>query len=216
MIRILIADDHHLIRAGIKALLERGGDISVVGEAADGQEALEMIEKTMPDVVILDIGMPKLNGVQVARKIQERGLPTKVLILTMYSDNTLVRQSLYYGVKGYLLKNSVSEELLLAVRAVRRGEVYLSPSVSYIVLQDYLNNQKPEPENHPFDKLTTRETEVLQLIAEGHTNNSAAQLLGITPKTVEKHRANLMEKLNIHDTAGLVREAIKNKLVFLE
>lgn len=216
MIRVLIADDHHLVRAGIKALLQQAEDITVVGEAADGQEALEIIQQLNPDVVIMDIGMPKLNGTQITRKMTELKLAVKVIILTMYSDSVFIRQSFQYGAKGYLLKSSVSEELLLAVRAVFRGEVYLSSAISGFVLEDFLSHQKTVGAANPFDSLSAREVEVLQLIAEGHTNSAIAQMLFITTKTVDKHRANLMVKLKVHDTAGLVREAIRNKLVLLE
>ncbi len=216
MIRTLIADDHHLVRAGIKALLEQVEDIVVVGEAADGQSTLELVKREIPEIVIMDIAMPKLNGAQAIRKITELNLAVNVVILTMYSDHALIRQSLSYGARGYLLKSSVSEELILAVRAVARGEVFLSSAISGFILEDFLQYQKGYHINTAFDSLSPREVEVLQLIAEGHTNGSIAQELCITSKTVEKHRANLMVKLNIHDTAGLVREAIKNKLVFLD
>jgi DNA-binding NarL/FixJ family response regulator len=215
MIRILIAEDHHLVRAGLKALLQQEDDVAIVGEAADGQETLEIIQRIRPDIAVLDIGMPKLNGIHVLRRIKELQLNTGVIILTMYSDTSFIRRSLEYGAKGYLLKNSVAAELSLAIRAVYRGEVFLSSAISRFILDDFLHHPGTGPQE-PFDSLSPREVEVLQLIAEGHTNSSIGQLLFIAAKTVEKHRASLMTKLKVHDTAGLVREAIKHKLVFLE
>ena len=216
MIRILIAEDHHLVRAGLKALLQQDEEMEVSAEAADGQETLEVTQRINPEILILDIGMPKLNGIQILRQMTELGLTTKVIILTMYSDTSFIKRSFQYGAKGYLLKNSVSEELLLAIRAVHRGEVFLSSAISGFILEDYLNYQKTEVSPEAFDSLTIREVEVLQLIAEGYTNSAIGQMLFISPKTVEKHRANLLAKLKVHDTAGLIRIAIKNKLVFLE
>lgn len=216
MIRILIAEDHHLIRAGLVALLKQDESIEVIGETADGQETLERTQQINPDIVIMDIGMPKLNGIQILRKFMELKLTTRVIMLTMYSDTSFIKRSLLYGAKGYLLKNSVSEELLLAVWAVYQGDIFLSPAISEFILDDFINYQKTTEASDAFDSLSSREVEVLQLIAEGHTNCSIAQLLFITTKTVEKHRSNLMTKLNTHDIAGLVRIAIKNKLVLIE
>jgi len=216
MIRILIAEDHHLVRAGLKAFLQQNKDIEISGEAADGLETLEITQRINPDIVILDIGMPKLNGIQILRQITEAKLNSKVIILTMFSDTSFIKRSFQYGAKGYLLKNSVSDELLLAVRAVYRGEFFLSSAISGFILEDFLNYQKAGGSSEPFDTLSAREVEVLQLIAEGHSNNSIAHMLFISIKTVDKHRANLLTKLNVHDTAGLVRVAIKNKLVPLD
>jgi Response regulator containing a CheY-like receiver domain and an HTH DNA-binding domain len=215
MIRILIAEDHHLVRAGLKAFLQQDAEIEVIGETADGPETFAMARKLTPDIVILDIGLPKLNGIQILRQITEAKLNTRVIILTMFSDTSFIKRSFQYGARGYLLKNSVSDELLLAVRAVQRGEFFLSSAISGFILDDFLHNQKNDPLD-PFDTLSAREVEVLQLIAEGHSNNAIAQMLFISPKTVDKHRANLITKLNVHDTAGLIRAAIKYKLVQLD
>lgn len=214
MIQVIIADDHHLVRQGIRAILEKTEDIEVIGEAEDGQEAVTLVEKLKPDVVVMDMAMPRLNGTQALEKVQALGLETKVVILSMYSDTIMVRQALKTGARGYLLKRSVTAELLFAIRAATRGEIYLSPSVSKAFIDDTLilhTNQATE-----LDLLSLREREVMQLIAEGYTNNAIAQILKISSKTVEKHRTSLMTKLNIHDTAGLVRAAIKFGLISLD
>jgi DNA-binding NarL/FixJ family response regulator len=214
--RIVIADDHHLVRQAIRVLLEKQHDIQVVGEAADGQEAVELVERLLPDVLVIDIAMPRLNGIEAIRRIHRLGVKTRIVVLSMYFDETLVRHAVRNGAKGYLLKRSVTEELLLAVRAASRGETYLTPEVSQLILSDLptpgSGSEKPEP----FGRLTAREREVLQLIAEGNTNNSIAEQLQISEKTVEKHRSSLMFKLNVHDVASLVRIAIQHKLIFLE
>jgi DNA-binding NarL/FixJ family response regulator len=216
VIRVILAEDHHLVRQGIRALLERAADVEVVGEAADGQEAVELVQRLTPDVLVMDIAMPRLDGTQATERIRALGVATQVVILSMHSDETLVRQMLRSGAKGYLLKRSVTEELLLAVRAATRGEVYLSPAISAPVLDEFLTHRADSEERGPFDLLTPREREVLQLIAEGHTNTAIAHILKVSVRTVEKHRANLMSKLKVHNVAGLVRVAIKQGLVFLD
>jgi DNA-binding NarL/FixJ family response regulator len=215
VIRVIVADDHHLVRQGIRALLEKADDIEVVGEAAHGQEAVELVKRLAPDVLVMDIAMPRLNGNQALGRVRALGVAPQVVILSMYSDETLVRQALRNGAKGYLLKRSVTEELLLAVRAASRGEIYLSPAISRSIVADFLTLHADADAASPFERLTPREREVLQLIAEGHTNNAIAQILKLSVKTVEKHRSNLMSKLNVHDLAGLIRVAIKHRLVFL-
>jgi DNA-binding NarL/FixJ family response regulator len=216
MIRVVLADDHHLVRTGIRALLEKAGDIEVIGEAADGQAAVELVEQLQPDVLVIDIAMPRLTGIQALGRVRSMGNDTRVVILSMHSGAPLVRQALRAGAIGYLLKHSVSEELLLAIRAASRGEVYLSPPVSGIVMDGYLDQQAAGPTADPLEQLTSREREVLHLIAEGHTNNEISELMNISINTVEKHRANLMTKLDIHDVAGLTLFAIKHGLIFLE
>ena len=216
MIRVIVADDHHLVRQGIRALLEKADDIEVVGEAADGQEAVELVERLAPDVLVMDIAMPRLNGSQAVGRVRALGVATQVVILSMYSDETLVRQALRNGARGYLLKRSVMEELLLAIRAASRGEIYLSPAISRSVVTGFLTLQTGAGASSPFERLTSREREVLQLISEGHTNSAIAQILTVSVKTVEKHRANLMSKLSVHDLAGLMRVAIKHGLIFLD
>lgn len=216
MISVLIAEDHHLVRQGIRALLEKAEDIKVVGEAKDGQEAVEQAEQLSPDVIVMDLAMPRLNGNQATERIRAQHLPSRVVILSMYSDEVLVKQALRSGVKGYLLKQSVTEELLLAVRAAHRGETFLSSAVSGSILEDVLSSTGSEADIEPFDRLSAREQQVLKLVAEGRTNNAIAQIMNVSVKTVEKHRSSLMQKLNVHDMAGLVRIAMKHGLIFLD
>jgi DNA-binding NarL/FixJ family response regulator len=216
MIRVVIADDHHLVRQGVSALLEKGGDIEVVGEAANGQDALELVERLLPDVLVIDIGMQRLNGLEAVSRLRSLGLKTRALILSMYSDDTLVRQALRNGARGYLLKRSISEELLLAVRAVSRGDAFLCPEVSESLVVSLPESRDDSGEMEPLSRLTPREREVLQLIAGGSTNSRIAKTLVLSEKTVEKHRGHLMAKLSVHDTAALVRFAIKHGLVALD
>ena len=215
MINVIVADDHHLVRQGIRALLEKADDIRVIGEAADGLEAVELVERLTPDVLVMDLAMPRLNGTQATARVSALGVKTRVVILSMHSDRILVRQALRNGAMGYLLKRSVTEELLLAIRAAKRDEIYLSPAVSQSVVTNFVARQ-PEAQETGFDRLTSREREVLQLVAEGNTNRAIAGMLHVSVKTVEKHRANLMSKLGVRDVAGLTRLAIKHGLVFLD
>lgn len=216
MIRVLIAEDHHLVRQGIRALLEKAPDIQVVGEAQDGQDAVERAERLKPDVIVMDLAMPRLNGTQATEYISLKNLPSRVILLSMYSDQTLVRQALQSGAKGYLLKRSVAEELLLAVHAAYRGETFLSSAISGALITNLLDESQKPQKGNPLDRLSIREKQVLKLIAEGKTNNAIAQIMQISVKTVEKHRSSLMSKLDIHDTAGLVRFAIKHHLIFVD
>ncbi|MEK6752307.1 MAG: response regulator transcription factor [Chloroflexota bacterium] len=212
MIRVLLVEDHVLVRDGLRALLERAGDIHVLGEASNGQEGVELTKSLKPDVVIMDIMMPRLNGIQASEHIHNLKLPAKVLLLSMYSEEGLVHQALQSGAKGYVLKTSVSEELLQAVRAVSRGETYLSAAISSIVMESAFRPSALQS-NNPLDNLSPREKEILQLIAEEHTSVEIANMLSISEKTVEKHRANLMEKLRVRNLAGVVRLAIKYGLI---
>jgi DNA-binding NarL/FixJ family response regulator len=215
MIRVIIAEDHNLVRQGIRALLEQNGDVQVVAEAATGQEAVDLTEQHKPDVVVMDLSMPRLDGAQAAERIVDMKLPTQVIILSMYADTTMVQQLLRRGVKGYLLKDAVTEELLLAIRSVSQGKMFISPTISDSVMTLLLSPPDAAAAN-ASDLLTPREREVLQLVAEGHTNSAIADILSISVKTVEKHRANLMSKLEVNDLASLIREGIKRGLILLD
>jgi two-component system, NarL family, response regulator NreC len=216
MIQILIAEDHLMVRAGIRALLEKAGDITIVGEASNGQEAVDMVQELKPDVLVMDIMMPRLNGIQAAEHIRDLKLPTHILLLSMYSDAGFIHKALQCGVKGYVLKSSVSDELLQAVRIVAGGETFLSSPISEIVGEEAAHPRASGKENGPFSTLSPREKEILQLIAEEYTSGEIGSMLFISEKTVEKHRVKLMKKLNVRNLAGLVRLAIKYRLVDLE
>lgn len=215
MIRVVIAEDHNLVRQGIRALLEQSGEVQVVGGAANGEEAIKLVEAHQPDVVVMDLSMPRLDGAQAAERIVDMKLPTQIIILSMHADTTMVQQLLRRGVKGYLLKDAVTEELLLAVRSVSKGKLFLSPTISDTVMTMLLSPPDDSAESLA-DLLTPREREVLQLVAEGHTNNSIASTLNISVKTVEKHRANVMTKMEVNDLASLIREGIKQGLILLD
>ncbi|MEO8356446.1 MAG: response regulator transcription factor [Chloroflexota bacterium] len=215
MIRILIAEDHLMVRAGIHALLEKAGDINILGEASNGQEAVEMTQELKPDVLIMDIMMPRMNGIQAAENIRELKLPTRILLLSMYADAGFIHQALQCGVKGYVLKSSVSDELLEAVRTVANGQIFLSSPVSEVVVESAIRPHTSRSDNDPLSNLSPREKQILQMIAEENTSGEIARLLFISEKTVEKHRARLMEKLNVRNLAGLVRLAVKYHLVDL-
>ena len=215
MIRVIIADDHNLVRQGIRALLEQSGEVQVVAEAPTGHEAIQLTEQHKPDVVVMDLSMPRMDGAQAAERILDLNLLTQVIILSMHADTTMVQQLLRRGVKGYLLKDAVTEELLLALRAVSQGKVFLSPTISDTVMSMLLSPPSSTAEN-AADLLTPREREVLQLVAEGNTNSAIASALSISVKTVEKHRANVMTKLEVNDLASLIREGIKQGLILLD
>lgn len=212
MIRVLLAEDHAMVRAGLRALLERSDTIKIIGEASNGHEAVEMVTRLEPDLLIMDIMMPRLNGIQSAEQIRALKVPVNILILSMYSDEGLIRQALKNGVKGYVLKSSVSNELLEAIQTISNGGIYLSSEISNLLTE---NIQSPylAGKTNPLEVLSPREKEILQLITEEHTSAEIAKLLFISEKTVEKHRTNIMEKLNIHNLAGLVKFAIKHGLV---
>jgi DNA-binding NarL/FixJ family response regulator len=206
-VRVLLADDHEIVRQGLRVLLEREG-FQVVGEAADGHDAVKLCEANHPEVAILDLSMPLLNGVDAAREIMKSNPRTKVVLLTMHTEDHLILESLRAGVTGYVLKTRAASELVQALRAVCRGEMFLTQSISRTIVQAFLQNT-PVSGN----PISDRERQVLQLVAEGKTTKEIASLLGISVKTAESHRSNLMDKLNIHDTAGLVRYAIKIGLI---
>lgn len=214
-IRILVVDDHHLVRKGVIALLQQNDDFEVIGEAADGQEAIVLAEKLAPDVVVMDIVMPRLNGLQSIKGIAAAVPQVKTIVLSMHADPFLVRKAFRYGAKGYLLKKSHIQELFFAIRAADRGEIYLSPAITGVVISELLMQRETEAQD-PIDSLSPREIEVLQLVAEGETNKKISDLLHISVKTVEKHRASLMSKLEAKNIADLIRIAIKHRLISLE
>ena len=214
MIRVGLADDHHLVREGIRALLEKAEDLQVVGEAVDGEEAVALVERLSPDVLVMDIAMPRLNGIKAAERIRGLGRSTQIVILSMYSDEILVRQAIQNGVRAFLLKGSVTEELLLAIRAASRGATYLSPAIS-----DSFLGEAPTGGARPLgsiESLTPREQGILHLIGKGYTNNQMAVEMGISVKTVERHRTNLMTKLKVHNLVELIRVAVRHGLIRLE
>jgi len=208
MIRVLLADDHALVRHGFRMILAAQPDMEIAGEAGNGREAVELVQKLKPDVVVMDVTMPELNGIEATRRLIEISPRTRVLALSMHKDAVYVREILRAGARGYLLKDSADTDLLAAVRAVAKGEGYLSPGVSDAVLSDYRRHV-----TNPLDLLTSREREVLQLIAEGKTNKEIATSLNLSVYTVEAHRGRLMEKLNLHSTGELVRFAVRSGLI---
>jgi two-component system response regulator NreC len=205
--RIVLADDHVLVRQGLKSLLERE-NFQVMAEASDGQEAVRLIEMHQPDIAILDISMPTLNGIDAARGLSRSAPKTKVILLTQHEEEQYIHEALEAGVKGYVLKNQVANDLIQAIRQVGRGEFYLSPGISRAVMEAYRNKSE-----RLADPLTPRERQVLQLIAEGKSTKDTATVLGISVKTAESHRMRLMQKLDIHETASLVRYAVRRGLI---
>lgn len=205
--RILLADDHLIVRQGLKTLLEREG-LDVVGEASDGHEAIRLATELRPDVAVLDLGMPLLNGLDAAREIIQIAPKTRLILLTVHSEDRYVLEALRAGLRAYVLKSQAASDLLHAIQEVSRGMIYLSPGVSRAVVEAYLAGTESLP-----DPLTARERQVLQLVAEGKTTKEIAVILGVSVKTADSHRTRVMQKLNIHETAGLVRYAIRIGLV---
>lgn len=208
---VVLADDHHLVRGGIRALLESIAGVTVVGETGDGREALALIEKLHPDVALLDITMPGLNGLEVAARVKESCPRTRILILSMHARESYVAQALRAGVAGYLLKDSAAADLDTALNTISRGGTFLSPAISRQVVSSYARGEAPADD--PLEHLSPRQREVLQLLAEGRSTKEIASDLGLSAKTVETHRAQIMERLGIHDVAGLTRFAIRAGLI---
>lgn len=207
-IRVLLADDHAILRKGVRMLIHTQPDMEVVGEARTGREAIAEARRLKPDIVVMDVSMPELNGIEGTRQICDELTRTKVIALSMHKDSVYVREILRAGARGYLLKDSEDEDLLKAVRCVFRGEAYLSPAVSDAVLTDYRKQV-----TNPVDLLTSREREILTMVAEGKTNKEIAQALNLSVYTVESHRGSAMEKLNLHNTGDIVRFALRNGLI---
>ena len=207
-IRILLADDHAVVRQGFSLILSAQPDMEIVGEVGNGREAVELAGRLHPDVVVMDVAMPELNGIEATRRLADSAPRARVLALSMHKDAVYVREILRAGARGYLLKDAIDHDLVAAVRSVAQGEAYLSPAVSEAVLSDYRRHVKD-----PLDLLTSREREVLQMIAEGKTNKEIATLLGLSVYTVDAHRGRIMEKLNLHSMGELVRFAMRNGLI---
>jgi two-component system, NarL family, response regulator NreC len=205
--RIVLADDHSMFRQSLRAFLEREG-FNIVGEAADGHEAMRLVDEHRPELAVLDIGMPLLNGLNAAVEIQKASPRTQTILLTMYEEDAYVLEALHAGIRGYVLKAQAANDLIQAIREVEKGAVYLSPGISQAVVTAFLSKS-----DTPRDPLTAREVQVLQLVAEGRTTKEIASLLDISIKTAESHRGHIMDKLEIHDTAGLVRYAIRRGLI---
>ena len=210
-IRILIADDHGVLRAGLRALLSAESDLEVAGEAADGRETLRLVSELDPDVVLLDVNMPGPDGIEVTRRLKAVKPEVRVLILTVHEDEGLLREAIRAGASGYILKRAVESELIYAIHAVWRGDLYVHPAMTRALLQDLHSTLVAD--EAPVEPLTPREMEVLRLIAEGHTNRQIAEVLSISVRTVESHRANLMSKLGLHSRVELVRYAKRHGLL---
>jgi two-component system response regulator NreC len=214
--KVLIADDHAMVRQGIASFLGMSEECEVVGEAADGVEAIEAVKRTRPDIVLMDISMPRLGGLEATIEIKKLHPGVKVLVLTQYEDMVYIKRFFKAGASGYLLKKAVGEDLLTAIRAVNAGKVYVHPSIASGVVDGYLGIQKGEQFEDPYELLTDREKQVLKLIAEGHTHKEAADILNISVKTVIAHQTNISEKLKIHSRAGLIKFAIQKGIIQIE
>ena len=212
-IRVLVADDHTIVREGVRILLEAQPDIEVVCEAADGQEAIARVHEFKPDIVLIDIAMPNLNGLEATRAIKRDFPQIQVIGLTMYESDEYFFQLLNAGASGYVLKKAASADLLAAIRAVNAGDVFLYPSVARRLVADYLTRVQSGEEQHSYDGLTVREREVLKLIAKGHTNQAIADKLFISPSTVQTHRTRIMQRLNLHSRAELIQYAMRKGLL---
>ena len=212
-IRVLVVDDHTIVRDGICALLRLAGDIEVVGEAANGREALEMAKKLMPDVVLMDIAMPNMDGLEATRRIRKEFPKVKVLVLTQYDDKEYVFPVIEAGASGFISKTAASSELVSGIRSVYRGDSFLSPSAARILVEDYQQEASIRKEQDPYKQLTDREREILKLLAEGYTTRKIADMLVISVKTVEGHKTNLMSKLDIHNRTDLVKYALRKGII---
>ena len=209
-IRILLADDHAILRRGLRALLEREPGMEVLGEASDGRETVEAVQRLAPDVVVLDIAMPNLNGIEATRQIAPK---TAVIILSMHSDESYVLRALRAGARGYLIKDTVETELIRAIQAVAAGKAYFSPEVSRLLVEDYVVGMRERGVDNSFDLLTAREREVLQMLAEGKTVKDIARGLDLSTHTVDTHKSNLMQKLGLHNMAELILYAVRKGII---
>lgn len=213
MIRILLADDHGIVRQGTRSLLEKEADLEVVGEAEDGRAALEMTEALRPDVVVMDIAMPQLNGLDASAKIVRRHPEVGVIILSMHEEEDYLVRALSAGVRGYLLKDNAQMDLVRAVRSVAQKKAFFSPAIAQMLVEDFTRQMQRKGVADSYGLLTERERETLQLLAEGKSNKEAATILNVSPYTIETHRNNLMQKLNLHNTAEIVLYAVRKKII---
>ncbi len=211
-IKILVADDHAILRDGIRALLDLHDDIEIIGEASEGNEAIEKTRELMPDIIVMDIAMPGMDGLEATRRIKKKNPQVKILILTQHDNREYIISAIKAGAAGYVPKKALGSELISAIRAVHRGESFLYPSAAAALIQDYLH----QVEEEPYDLLTAREREILKLIAEGHTSREVAEMLFISLKTVLGHRTKLMDKLDIHNRTELIRYAMRKGLVSMD
>jgi DNA-binding NarL/FixJ family response regulator len=212
-IRILIADDHGIVRTGLRLQLERKEGFQVVGEAADGREAVRMAEELLPDVVIMDIAMPSLNGIQAASQIVKSLPRTEIIMLSMHSDETYITRTLAAGARGYLLKENAEVDLYRAVEVVAQGKPFFSPAIANTLLEDYMCQMQQRGLQDSYDLLTDREKEILQLLAEGKSNKEVAVLLNLSTNTVETHRTRIMQKLDLHSAAEIVLYAVRKRII---
>ncbi|MES1257221.1 MAG: response regulator transcription factor [Acidobacteriota bacterium] len=213
MIRILLADDHAMVRDGLRALLERQPDMEVVAEAASGRECVQRAQEHAPDVVMMDVAMPEMNGIEAARRILAASAATAIVMLSMHQDESYVLRALRAGAKGYLLKDSPREDVLAAVRAAAAGRSFLSRRISLMLQEDYMQQLESKGLEDSYELLTGREREILQLLAEGKANKEVAALLNISPTTVETHRSHILQKLSLHGTADLILYAVRKRII---
>ena len=213
MTRIILVDDHAVMRRGLRLLLEQQEDFNVVGEARDGREAVQLAEALRPDVAVMDISMPNLNGIEAARQIVTKQLGVAVVILSMHADEGYVLRALRAGARGYLLKECPPEELIQAIRAASEGKAFFSPVVSRMLVEDYMRQLQDRELEDTYELLTAREREILQLVAEGKSNKDVANMLKLSPYTVETHRSNILEKLNLHSVPELVLYAVRKRVI---
>ncbi len=212
-LRILLADDHIVMRTGLRALLERQANLEVVGECENGRETVELAASLRPDVVVMDVGMPLLNGIEATKAIVSKHPTTAVVILSMHADESYVMRALKAGARGYLLKDSAAADLISAIQAISKGKSFFSPKVSRILAEDYIRVLKQKGAVDSYDLLTDREREILQLLAEGKANKEVATSLNISPYTVETHRSHILQKLNLHNPAELVLYAVRKGII---
>jgi two-component system, NarL family, response regulator NreC len=212
-INIVLADDHAVMRTGLRLVLERQADFTVIGEASDGREAVALVQREAPDVLVMDIGMPNLNGIEAARQVAAAAPQVAVVILSMHSDEAYVLRALKAGARGYLLKESAESDLIAAIRAVHAGKAFFSPAVSRMLVEDYVRQLQDREIEDSYELLTTREREILQLVAEGKSNKEVAAVLNLSLYTVETHRGNLMEKLGLHTVPELILYAVRKGVI---